>query len=153
MPVHRLFISPKHGEAQIECQRISIVAGEGIEGDRYFGRKEEPGQNVTLIEVEEIEAFIKAHKHAEALSSTHRNILTRAVRLNELVGVEFYVGEVKLRGVELCEPCLGMGQALATNELSAAAVVKHFVRRGGLRAEALSSGSITLGAAIARTAA
>jgi MOSC domain-containing protein YiiM len=58
------------------------------------------------------------------------------------------IGEVRLRGVELCEPCMGMGQALASDSLTPAQVVKRLVGRGGLRADVLSDGLIERGAAL-----
>jgi MOSC domain-containing protein YiiM len=148
MKVERIFTAAKPGEGQVERELVHVVAGSGIEGDRYFGRHDEPGQNLTLIEIEEIEAFLQEQGRADDLSVTHRNLLTRGVRLNELMGVEFQVGEVRLRGVELCEPCLGLGAALASPTLSAADVVKRFVHRGGLRADVLTSGVIERGAAV-----
>jgi len=148
MTVERIFTSPTSGGPQLEQQSVRVVAGSGIEGDRYFGRHDEPGQNLTLIEIEEIEAFLREQGHGDDVSITHRNLLTRGVRLNELVGVEFSIGAVRLRGVELCEPCLGMGNALASPAITAAAVVKRFVHRGGLRADVLSSGVVECGAAI-----
>ena len=72
--------------------------------------------------------------------------MTRGVRLNELVGREFLLGSLRLRGVDLCEPCLGLGTALAAPGLPAAAVVKHFVRRAGLRADVLVGGMLVCGA-------
>lgn len=152
MTVERIYTSATAGGPQLEQQRVSVVASSGIEGDRYFGRHDEPGQNLTLIEVEEIEAFLQEQGRdaalPQSLSITHRNLLTRGVRLNELVGVEFRVGDVRLKGVELCEPCLGLGAALASPSLAAASVVKRFLHRGGLRADVLSSGVIQQGAAI-----
>jgi MOSC domain-containing protein YiiM len=148
MTVDRIFISPESGGSQVEQRQVTVIAGSGIEGDRYFGRKDEPGQNLTLIEAEEVESFIREHRRPQDLSITHRNILTRGVRLNDLVGVEFMVGDVQLRGVELCEPCLGMGEALSSAELVPSGVVKHFLHRGGLRAAVLSSGVIALGAKV-----
>jgi len=129
-----------------------VVAGAGIEGDRYFDRHEEPGQNITLVEAEEIERFILEQGRPHDLSITGRNLVTRGVRLNELVGKEFTVGAVLLRGVELCEPCLGLGQALALDEFTPATVVKSFVHRAGLRADVLSTGAISVGGIVARAA-
>jgi MOSC domain-containing protein YiiM len=149
MTVERIFIGQTPGGPQIEREQVVVAAGSGIEGDRYFGRHNEPGQNVTLIEAEEIEAFTREHGRSLDFSTTHRNLITRGIRLNELVGREFLIGNVKLRGVELCEPCLGMGTALASPELPAAAVVKRFLHRAGLRADVLSDGVITRGAKIA----
>ena len=148
MKVERIFTSQMPGGPQIEHESVRVVAGSGIEGDRYFGLHNEPGQNLTLIEIEEIEAFLFEQGRTDHISITHRNLLTRGVRLNELVGVEFTIGEVSLRGVELCEPCLGLGTALSSQTLSPAAAVKRFVRRGGLRADVLSSGVIERGATI-----
>lgn len=146
MSVERIFTKPADGEPQRDHARVRVVAGKGIEGDRYFGRADEPGQNVTFIEAEEIEAFQRALGRPLDLSPTGRNIVTRGVRLNELVGKEFHVGEVRFRGVELCEPCSGIGRALASTDLPPAQVVKRMVHRAGLRADALTTGEIARGA-------
>ena len=148
MRVERIFISAKSGGPQVEHESVRVVAGSGIEGDRYFDLHDEPGQNLTLIEIEEIEAFLLEQGRADDVSITHRNLLTRGVHLNDLVGVQFMVGEVTLRGVELCEPCLGLGTALSSQALLPASVVKRFTHRGGLRADVLSSGVIERGAAV-----
>lgn len=150
MTVERIFIVRTPGAAQAECESIAVVAGSGIEGDRYFGRHDEAGQNISLIEAEELEAFMREHGRPDDLSVSRRNLVTRGIRLNELVGQEFFVGEVKLRGVELCEPCLGLGSALAAPELPAAAVVQHLLHRAGLRAEVLTDGVIARGATVTK---
>jgi MOSC domain-containing protein YiiM len=148
MNVERIFTRPKDGEAQAEQTRVRVVAGKGIEGDRYFGRADEPGQNVTFVEAEEIEAFLRACERPLDLSRTGRNIVTRGIRLNDLVGKEFVVGQVRFRGVELCEPCSGFGRAMASPGVSPAQVVKRMLHRAGLRADALSSGEIVCGAPV-----
>lgn len=149
MNVERIFIGETAGGPQIDCESVSVVAGSGIEGDRYFGRHDEPGQNLTLVEAEVVEAFIREQGRPLDLSITHRNLVTRGIRLNQLVGQEFVVGGVRLRGVELCEPCAGIGGALATDGFSASEVVARLVHQGGLRADVLSSGTIVRGAEIA----
>jgi MOSC domain-containing protein YiiM len=146
--VEHIYTSPAPGSAQVEQVSIEFVAGSGIPGDRYFGRHDEPGQNVTLIEAEEIEAFLEALSLPHDLSVTNRNLITRGVRLNELVGREFTVGGVRMLGVELCEPCLGLGAMLASEAASPAVVVKLLVHRAGLRADVLSSGVVSRGAAV-----
>ncbi len=148
MIVERIYMSPASGSAQVEQVSVEFVAGSGIRGDRYFGRHDEPGQNVTLIEAEEIEAFLEALGRPHDLSVTNRNLVTRGVRLNELVGREFTVGRVRMLGVELCEPCLGLGAMLASEAASPAVVVKRLVHRAGLRADVLSSGLVSRGAAV-----
>ena len=93
-----------------------------------------------------IERFAAECLRQPDLSVTGRNVVTRGVRLNELVGREFSVGPVRFRGVELCEPCLGLGDALSSSKLKPAEVVKRWVHRGGLRADVLSSGELAVGA-------
>ncbi len=146
MTIERIYLASKPGESQAALEFIEVVLDKGIEGDRYFGAHGEPGQNITLVEAEEIEAFCASAGRSVDLSCTRRNLVTRGVRLNDLVGKTFTVGDVRLRGVELCEPCLSFGNFLASPELSSAAIVKRFVHRAGLRADILSSGTIALGA-------
>jgi len=146
--VERIYTSRAAGSTQVEQSSVEFVAGSGIRGDRYFGRNDEPGQNVTLIEAEEIEAFLDAFDRPHDLSVTNRNLVTRGVRLNELVGKEFTVGGVRMLGIELCEPCLGLGAMLAFEAVSPEAVVKRLVHRAGLRANVLSGGLVSRGAAV-----
>ena len=148
MTIERIFIRRSEGEPQLEQASVRVVAGKGIEGDRYFGREDEPGQNVTFIEAEEIEAFMQALNRPLDFSLSGRNIVTRGIRLNDLAGREFTVGNVRFRGVELCEPCGGFGRAMTSPGVSPAQVVKRMVHRAGLRADALSTGEIARGATL-----
>ena len=146
MKIERIFTRPKAGGPQVTHQSVRVVAGAGIDGDRYFGAEDEPGQNITFVEAEEIERFAAECPRQPDLSATGRNVVTRGVRLNELVGREFSVGPVRFRGVALCEPCLGLGEALSSPKLTPAEVVKRWIHRGGLRADVLSSGELAVGA-------
>ncbi len=148
MAIERIYISPDKGGVQVEQEVVTVVAGMGIEGDRYFGRADEPGQSLSLIEAEEMEAFFLKCGRRVDLSASRRNLVTRGVRLNELVGKVFFVGDVQLRGVELCEPCLGLGKLLSTPVLSPAGVVDRLLHRAGLRAEVISGGVIARGATV-----
>jgi len=145
--------STKHGR-QRRVTQVKIVAGAGIEGDRYFGaRQRYPGQNVTLVEIEAIERFNQENGTSIAIDGTRRNIVTRGIRLDALVGKEFTIGDVRLRGVELCEPCSILGKKnLASETLNAAQIVKKFVHKAGLRADALSGGVIKVGDAVTEIA-
>ena len=148
MSIERIFLAARPGGALIEVPRIRVVAGAGIEGDRYFNSKDEPGQNLTLVEAEVIEDFNSKYGTRHELSCTRRNLVTRGVRLDTLVGKEFSAGGVRLRGVELCEPCKGLGTALATDAVSRAAAVRYLAHRAGIRADILTSGTIAVGAKI-----
>ncbi|WP_449284054.1 MOSC domain-containing protein [Luteimonas yanweni] len=149
MVVDRIFISPVRGAQQVECERITVRSGLGVVGDRNYGVHRHPGQNLTLIEAEEIEDFCAEYARTPDLSLARRNLITRGVRLNQLVGAEFTIGTVRLLGVELCEPCLILGNALRTEPLSTAAVIKRWVGRGGLRVDVLTDGEIVRGARVA----
>jgi hypothetical protein len=144
MSIERIFTRTKRRAAQLEHARVRVVAGKGIEGDRYFGREDEPGQNVTFIEAEEIEAFQRALGRPIDLSLSGRNIVTRGVRLNDLVGREFSVGAVRFRGVELVRALRRTGRRHWPPRSHSAQVVKRLVHRAGLRADALSTGEIAL---------
>jgi MOSC domain-containing protein YiiM len=145
MSIELICVAARAGEPVVSVESLSLVAGKGIVGDRNYGRHKYPGQNLTLIEAEEIERFNREYHTAIALSATRRNLITRGVRLNQLVGREFRVGAVIVRGVELCEPCAGLGKQLAGERLSAAQVVKAFTHRCGLRTDILTSGVIHRG--------
>ena len=148
MSIERIFLAAEPGGALIEVPRIRVVAGAGIEGDRYYNARDEPGQNLTLVEAEVIEDFNGKFGTRHELSCTRRNLVTRGVRLDSLVGKEFAAGSVRLRGVELCEPCMGLGNAMATAVVSPAAAVRYLVHRAGIRADVLASGTIAAGAEI-----
>jgi len=75
MTIERIFIGPAAGEPQVECESIVVVAGSGVEGDRYFGRHDEPGQNISLIEAEELDAFMREHGRSNDLSVSRRNLI------------------------------------------------------------------------------
>jgi len=143
--IEAIYTAQHSREPMLARERIEVRAGAGIVDDRNYGRDDHPGRNVTLIEGEELDRFSRGHGISLDDGATRRNIVTRGVRLNDLVGREFSIGDVRLRGVELCEPCSTLGRLLATETLSAAGVVKALVHRGGLRADVLSDGVIEVG--------
>lgn len=148
MVVERIFLSPVRGDPQRECRHVSLQAGQGIVGDRHFSRSDWPGQQLTLVEAEEIERFCGHSGRDNDLSITRRNLVTRGVRLNELVGRRFRLGDCLLLGIETCEPCRTLGQRLANEILSAPEVVNSWLGRGGLRANVLTGGQVACGDAL-----
>lgn len=127
---------------------VHAVPGKGLDGDRYFAEagtySNQPGsgRDVTLIEIETIEALKRDYKIELDPKDSRRNIATRGVALNHLVGREFKVGEVTLRGSRLCDPCSHL------EKLTAKGVMRGLIHRGGLRAEILTDGTIQVGDAI-----
>lgn len=146
--VERIFISGQPGGAQQECESILVERDRGIVGDRHFGRNDWPGQNLTLIEAEEIERFCTEFGRPIDLAMTRRNLVTRGVRLNSLVDRTFTIGNVRLRGIETCEPCSSLGRALADDALPATAVVRRWVGCGGLRTTIVEGGEIAVGSTL-----
>lgn len=125
------------------------LAGSGLEGDRYathtgsFSAKPKPGRQITLIEAEAIEALERELGLALTPGETRRNLVTRGIALNHLVGREFTVGDVRLRGHELCEPCAELARMTGKPQ-----ILPGLIHRGGLRAEILVGGLIRVGDAI-----
>lgn len=147
-------------EASAPMESVSAaraVPGRGLEGDRYFtgrgfysSRASVGGRELTLIEVETVEALFRGIVNAEGETlgiqllpaETRRNIATAGVPLNHLVDREFWVGEVLLRGTRLCEPCKHL------EDLTQKGVLAGLIHRGGLRARILSEGIIRVGDSI-----
>ncbi len=135
--------SVAEGPPQSVAQAVAIP-GAGLEGDRYALKlgtffKPEPDHELTLIEVEAIEALRRDYRVELAVGEARRNIVTRNVPLNHLVGKEFAIGDVRIRGIRLCEPCDHL------QKVTGKSVIKGLLHRGGLRAQILTPGTIRVG--------
>jgi MOSC domain-containing protein YiiM len=124
--------------------QIKAIPGIGLEGDRYALQqgtffKPEPDFELTLIEAEALDALKRDYEIELAPGEARRNLVTRGVALNHLVGLEFRIGDVRVRGIRLCEPCSHL------QTLVGRPVIKGLRHRGGLRAQILSPGSIHVG--------
>jgi MOSC domain-containing protein YiiM len=146
-----IFTVAHKGAALQGHDTIEAHAGRGLQGDRYFkgeGTFSKPGQTgqidreVTLIEIEALQSLHREHGIELAPSQSRRNLLTRGVPLNHLVGHEFTVGAVTLRGIRLCEPCKHL------EKLTQEGVLNGLVHRGGLRAQIITGGTLRIGDAI-----
>jgi MOSC domain-containing protein YiiM len=143
--IHTIFIAEHSLGKQVQVDKIELITGKGIVGDRNFDKAKWPGQNITFIEIEEIEAFNNNYQQRIHLADTRRNVITQGIRLNDLVGKEFLIGDVRFKGVELCEPCATLGKLLSNETLAKKEVVKAFLHKSGLRADVLSDGDIHAG--------
>jgi hypothetical protein len=139
--VERIAITSTQSALPEVVESVEVLAGQGPRGDRYFVDQptERDGDDLTLIEAEALEAFEDETGIELSHSESRRNVLTRGVRLNELVGRRFRVGEVECVGVELCEPCKHL------EGLTRPGVLRGMVHRGGLRANVTRSGTIANG--------
>ena len=147
--VEGIFISAESERLPEPVEEVEVLAGKGIRGDRYFvpeGREkagDDAGHDLTLIEAEALEALEAEHGIALTAAASRRNVLTRGIGLNDLVGERFTVGEVECEGVELCEPCNHL------EGLTQPGVMRGLVHRAGLCAEVLRGGSIRVGDGVA----
>jgi len=141
-----LYCARVKGELPESVPLVMAEAGRGLVGDRYFAsprrRKHEPDTELTLIEVEEIDDFNLRAETTYARPEFRRNVVTRGIRLNDLVGQRFLIGTVEAEGIRLCEPCSRLAR-FTTKQ-----IVKAMVHRAGLRARIVTSGAISLGDAL-----
>jgi MOSC domain-containing protein YiiM len=132
--IEAIHIGPEESGPLHSVDSVRVVAGQGIDGDRNFrpnGAK--PGQALTLVEAENVEDVGLAE------GATRRNLTTRGVRLNDLVGKSFKVGDVECYGVELCEPCNHL------ESMTRLGIIKDLVHRAGINADVLTDGVIRVG--------
>jgi MOSC domain-containing protein YiiM len=147
--IKRIFVANDAGHGRRNVRTAKVVTGNGIVGDRNYGRSDWPGQNVTFVEIEEIENYNANSQQDVAEWKFGRNVVTQGVRLNALVGKTFMIGSARFRGVELCEPCATLGGYLANESISADQCVKSLIHKAGLRADVIENGSIEEGMSLA----
>ena len=135
-----IYITPDHRALPQPVERARAHAGKGLEGNRYFFEGGAPAGNaLTLIAAEAVEAFTKETGIAFSGQESRRNVVTRGIDLNALVGKRFRVGEVGCVGVELCEPCSHLAS------MTHAEVLRGLVHRAGLNADIVTDGEIAVG--------
>ena len=136
-------IAPAESEPTRLVDEVRAIAGRGLEGDRYCKPAgeawEDPGKEITLIAAEAIDAMSRESGFDLEYKDARRNIITRDVPLNELIDKEFAIGDVRVKGIRLNQPC----QHLAS--LTDEKVLKGLMHRGGLRAQILNDGRIRVG--------
>ncbi len=138
-------IAPEATAPLVALEQVRAVAGMGLEGDRYYHRRgtystrHDSSREATFIEIEALEALRRDYDLDLNPMESRRNIVTRGVALNHLVGREFRVGEAVFRGIRLCEPCTHL------ERVSGKKVRTGLIHRGGLRAQVLHSGLVRVG--------
>ncbi len=138
--VYKLGITNNNNQKIREVNSIEVLANQGIIGDRHFKEFNDPYSQLSLIESENIDYYNIKYGLNIPYIDFRRNIITKGIRLNDLVGKKFLVGEVELEGIDLCRPCRHLCELLDQDN-----IIKEFLRRGGLRCQILSSSSIEVG--------
>lgn len=143
--IQAIYVCPAAGAVMQSLPEAHAVPGRGLEGDRYFtqqgyySERSGTGRELTLIESEALE-YLAQHSGIDLPpDQTRRNLLTHGVQLNSLVGKIFHIGDIRVKGVRLCDPCSYL------ESLTQPGVLSGLVERGGLRVDILSEGIIRVG--------
>ena len=121
-------------------KNVEVIAGKGLVNHYHFKNDNEKRRQITLIEIENINHYNQITRTSIPPKNFRRNIITEGIKLNALVGSEFFIGEVKVKAHDLCRPCKYLQESLNQKNL-----VKELLRKGGLRCEILTNGKIFVG--------
>ena len=138
--VFRIGITKNNNQEIQEAKEIILFAGKGIVGDRYFHEHNESRNQLTLIESENIDYYNEKFNLKIPYLNFRRNIVTKGIKLNDLVSKKLIIGKSELRAIDLCRPCKLLQKNLAQNN-----IIKEFLRKGGLRCQILTSANIKVG--------
>ena len=141
--VYKIGISNKNNQEIKEVNSINVLANKGVVGDRHFQEFNDPYNQLSLIESDNIDYYNIKYGLKIPYLDFRRNIVTKGIKLNDLVGKKFHIGNVELEGIDLCRPCRHLSEVLNQDN-----IIKEFLRRGGLRCQILTSSSIEVGSKI-----
>ena len=133
--VHEIGISKNKNNKIVNVSDVEAIKGKGLVGEKHFKEDNKKRSQITLIEIENINHYNKITGTMIPAINFLRNIITEGVRLNVLVGKDFFIGVVKVRGHDLCRPCKYLQESLQQKN-----VVDELLNTGGLRCEILTSG-------------
>ena len=138
--VYKIGISNKNNQKIKEVNSIDVLANQGVLGDRHFKEFNDPYNQLSLIESENTDYYNNKYGLNIPYLDFRRNIVTKGIKLNNLVGKKLQIGKVKLEGIDLCRPCKHLSEDLNQDN-----IIKEFLRGGGLRCQILSSSTIEVG--------
>ena len=128
-----------HNKEIIETKEIDLIAGKGVVGDRHFKDYNDPLNQLSIIESENIDEYNLKYQLNIPYLNFRRNIVTRGIKLNELIGKKISIGSVKIEVLDLCRPCRHLSEKLGRND-----IIKEFLRKGGIRCQIMNNGKISL---------
>ena len=137
--VYKIGISVNNNKPINEVSSINVLANKGVVGDRHFKEFNDPYNQLTLIESENIDYYNIKYSLNIPYVDFRRNIITKGIKLNDLVGKKILIGKVELEGIDLCRPCKHLSEVLGQEN-----IIKEFLRGGGLRCQILTSSSIKI---------
>ena len=137
--IFKLGIAANNNQPIKEVNSIEVLANKGIVGDRHFHDFNDPYNQLSLIEAENIDEYNLKNKINIPYLNFRRNIVTRGIKLNDLVGKKISIGSIKLEVLDLCRPCRHLSEKLGRND-----IIKEFLRKGGIRCQIMNDGKISL---------
>ena len=138
--VYKLGITTDNNKKIQEVESIEVITDKGVVGDRHFKDYNDPYCQLSLIESENIDQYNTKYGLNISYVDFRRNIITKEIELNNLIGKKFFIGKVEVEGIDLCRPCRHL-----TKMLNQENVLKEFLRKGGLRCRILTSSQINIG--------
>ena len=138
--VFKLGITSNNNKKIEEVESIEVLANKGVVGDRHFDNYNDPYCQLSLIESENIDEYNLKFGLNIPYLDFRRNIITKGIKLNDLVGKKLSIGNVEVEGIDLCRPCRHLTEMLDQEN-----ILKEFLRKGGLRCQILSSSKIKVG--------
>ena len=135
----KIGITKDHNKEIIEVNEINLIAGKGIIGDRHFRDFNDPFNQLSIIESENIDEYNSKNKLSIPYLNFRRNIVTKGIALNDLLDKNIKIGSVKLNVIDLCRPCRYLSEKLSRND-----IIKEFLRKGGIRCQILNDGKISV---------
>ena len=138
--VYKLGITANSNQPIQEVNSIEVKTNQGIVGDRHFKEFNDPCNQLSLIESENIDEYNIKFGLNFSYIEFRRNIVTKGIQLNNLVGKKIEIGNTKLEVIDLCRPCRHLTEMLNQDN-----ILKEFLRKGGIRCQILSTSRISLG--------
>ena len=137
--IFKIGFAKDHNKEIIETSEIDLIAGKGIVNDRHFKDYNDPFNQLSIIECENIDEYNFKNNLNIPYLNFRRNIVTSGIKLNDLVGKKILIGSVKLEVLDLCRPCRHLSEKLGRND-----IIKEFLRKGGIRCQIMNDGKISL---------
>ena len=138
--VYKLGIAADYNKKIQETESIEVITDKGVVGDRHFKDYNDPYCQLSLIESENIDQYNTKYGLNISYVDFRRNIVTKEIELNNLIGKKFFIGKVQVEGIDLCRPCRHLTEILKQEN-----ILKEFLRKGGLRCRILTSSKINIG--------
>ena len=135
----KIGLTKDHNKEIIEVSEINLIAGKGIVGDRHFRDFNDPFNQLSIIESENIDEYNSKNKLSIPYLNFRRNIITKGLKLNDLLNKNIKIGPVKLNVIDLCRPCRHLSEKLGRDD-----IIKEFLRKGGIRCQIINDGKISV---------